>query len=177
MITEEELSQLLREKATIYHAEWGKEIKELKLNEDFGFGYVDIDWDVTRCFKQQLYTYFDEDGDECEHNEYYLFEDLHRTREDAEWVAYMHARQMIVFAPPTWEEFNNNKYNKKFVFIDKKLQPHRLWVDIEEDETCNLYNKECIYIDTDIKALASKENYRKVVEYARKMFLGEVEND
>lgn len=103
----------------------------------------------------------------------YLFE----SKEDARWSVDMCAKQTIRFAPPNWEEFNNNKYNKRFVFIDKKLQPHRLWVDVEEDETCNLYNKECIYIDTDIKALASKENYRKVVEYARKMFLGEVEND
>lgn len=177
MITEEELVKLLREKATIYHIEDATKIKELKLNEDFGFGYVDIDWDATRCFKQQLYTYFDEDGDECEHNEYYLFEDLYKTKEEAEWVCETHAKQTITFSPYTWEDFISDKYNKKFVFIDKKLQPHRLWIDIEEDETCNLYNKECIYIDTNIKALASKENYRKVVEYARKMFLGEVEND
>ena len=53
MITEEELIPLMRNQETIYYLDgyYNDNIKELKLNDNFGFGYVDIDWDATRCLR------------------------------------------------------------------------------------------------------------------------------
>ena len=51
MLTEEELEPLIRNKETVYYVDFNDKIQELKLNADFGFGYVDIDWDATKCLK------------------------------------------------------------------------------------------------------------------------------
>lgn len=170
MILEKELKTLIQNKETIYYLESNNSIKELKLNEDFDFGYFDIEFTATRSLKEHRYYYFDEDNDECECAEYYLFNRLYKTREQAEWVSRMHANIKINFEPPIWDAFLNVK---KYVFIDKDLSKHRLWMDTEDDETSDYYNQECLFIDCELILVASKENYEKVVEIAKKMFLGE----
>ncbi len=170
MISEKELKTLIQNQDTIYYLEFNDDIKELKLNADFDFGYFDIDFNATRSLKEHRYYYFDEDGDECEYAEYYLFDRLYKTREQAEWVSRMHTYVKTYFEPPIWETFLNIK---KYIFVDKDLERHRLWLDIEDDETSDYYNQECLYIDCEVILIANKENYEKAVEIAKKMFLGE----
>ena len=139
-------------------------------SQDFDFGYFDIEFNATRSLKEHRYYYFDEDGDECEYAEYYLFDHLYKTREQAEWVSRTHVNIKIYFEAPIWDEFIKTK---KYIFIDKKLEKHRLWIDIEDDETSSFYKQECLYIDCELILVANKENYEKAVEIAKKMFLGE----
>lgn len=169
MITEEELIPLIRNRETIYFLDgyWNDNIKELKLNDDFGFGYVDIDWDATRCLKQELYTYFDEDGDECFANDYYLFENLYKTKKDAEWAMKMHDKKTVKFQPPTYEEMTQNNECSIYEFENYQLITSYFYNYVslvkQTFETKNILCKEEL----------TEENYTKVVEYAKGLFKGE----
>lgn len=167
MLTEEELIPLIRNKETVYYVDFNDKIQELKLNADFGFGYVDIEWDATRCLRQELYTYYDEDGDECFANDYYLFENLYKTKEDAEWVVNMHDKKTIKFEPPTYKEMTENNDCSIYEFENYQLITSCFYNYVSLVKfTFEIKNILC-------KEELTEENYIKVVKYAKSLFKGE----
>lgn len=169
MISKEELKPLIQNQETIYYLDgyYNDNIKELKLNDDFGFGYVDIEWSATRCLRQYLHTYYDEDGDECFENEYYLFENLYKTKKDAEWSMKMHDKKTIKFEPPTYEEMTKNNDCSIYEFENFQLITSCFYNYVSLVKhifgTKNILYKEEL----------TEENYIKVVEYAKGLFKGD----
>lgn len=152
-ITKERLQELIEQEATVWY---------------ISHKYVNSLW----LFKDNNYIGLDN---------MYLYEN----KEDAEFVAKYHTSRLDVFEPPTYEEFlklNNQSVcwdfltkdnQQNFILIDDMnvgndtLKPKEEWTVVVQDE----------YDDYIFEEPLTKENYYKAVELARKLFLGEIDEN
>lgn len=121
----------------------------------------------------------------------YVFEslekmDLYENKEDAEFVAKYHTKRPEYFEPPTYEEFlklNNqstcwdfmNKDNQRnFILVSNDVYTHNDMMKPKEEWTVVVQDE---YDDYIFEEPLTKENYYKAVEKARKLFLGEKDED
>lgn len=97
---------------------------------------------------------------------------LYRSEEELDWHLNMHATREERFEPPTWEEVKDNiGWCFSFLSKDGKYDLYILYPDKNNPEKhIFLYYP---YGEGYDKGLATKENYAKAVEIARKLFLGE----
>ena len=177
MITKERLEELIKEKAKVYFIQ----------NETFIAGYSSIakikELDLSN-FKPIYFTSSNIKNDFMAIKSASLtvnrndFENLFETKEDAEFtLRFKRIPKTEYLDLPTWEEFIQSDkqiifYNKdKTFYIDKVMNNthiiigYKCILDLIEGLEANRYNLD--------KKPATKENYLKFCELARKLFLRE----
>lgn len=141
--------------------------------------------------------YVYEDCDDCENDDLWIdLEDLYENKEDADFVAKYHTSRPEYFKPLTWDKIetiidkkkrfglNHSEYVLSRIVTGDSIYYFKLCKDIE----LFTFELKQIYIGNDLceqitsrfpisLGKATKENYYKAVEKARKIFLGLKDNE
>lgn len=163
MLTREELEKMIENGETVWYFD---------AEDEADWGIVEID---TKNFRwsdsEDCYINFNKETWQTDPQPYKMYNDsLYKTKEEAEWVANMHATREEKFCPPTWEEMQE----------DLKDVPDGTYTVIENSQITLDYKKSFIIdeillygIGADFNWNATKENYTKAVELAKRLFLRE----
>lgn len=99
---------------------------------------------------------------------FYLLTELYKTKEETEWILKTHTKREERFEPPHWNEIDKSTF-WEYSFVS--AQPYYYGkitvgvdIDVEYGAYCSKYKYESF-------GSATKENYEKAVDFARKLFL------
>ena len=160
-MTREELEKAIENEETVYIVDnYLSDIlgaTQIKLNKDY---FIDEE-NNTLCVEVDLY-------DDTDISIVGSFNGIYKTKAEAEWVAKMHTSRVEVFEPPTWGKF-----------IECKVIEFTISKSLYELKMCGekVYLSYRTFIDDSVWDIlfeepATKENYTKAVEYAKKLFEG-----
>lgn len=159
-MTREELQKAIENEETVYIVDnYLSDIlgaTQIKLNKDY---FIDEE-NNTLCVEVDLY-------DDTDISIVGSFNEIYKTKAEADWVANMHTSRVEVFEPPMFKDLPD-KY--VFGFIRNGVYHELTCVkgsSIVVIDWCENYMSGTNDMDY------NEENYIKAVEYARKIFLGE----
>lgn len=165
MITKERLKELIEQGATIYYKEYGK-IKDVTLDNSY---YIDKFSEVSNM-DVLCRGCCDFDDDEFRIIVTFLSE-LYETEEDAEFVLKYHTFRVEKFEPPLYEDIKDGQpYMFNFTSNGKH---YNFFTSVLLIELLEVNDEDSAYSEQIICKHSTKENYIKAVEKARKLFLGE----
>lgn len=167
MITKERLQELINQKATIWHDDFG----EIKLSEKceildtFGFDYKHqpIEGSILRFY----YIY-----DNQPHFDDYDITELEEDVEKARWHYEIDATRRELFSPPTWKEMLENP------IVYRHYSKNGIEIELCIGETVapdGRKTKPFVRVDYGYKSRyfeKSKKGWLKACELARNLFLG-----
>lgn len=163
MITREELEKMIENGETFY---W-----ELKCELVNGYSYSAIPSTSFREF--ELCDNHLEATDKLGKHWWLEFEDIYDNEEDASWRAKNWGKRIERFEPPHWSEIDETKFWKYVFAVPKSCCRGQI-----------IMNRVYVFVDWGYKGCCdgqklfgepTQENYEKAVDFARKLFLGEVE--
>lgn len=174
MVTKERLQELINQKATIWHDDYGEIIldKDCEICEVRSMNGIHMQWVL--CFEYEYNNKKQWGG--------LHIDELEEDIETAKWKYEMHTQRTEFFEPPVYEEWLKREI---FEFYSKDHKNYAISVCLEFD-FFESPAKDYIVItnvnDFDHHKLfcaeKTKDNYIKACEYARNLFLGkENENE
>lgn len=154
MINKEELEKLIEQEATIYTTKPSYRDCGIRLD---GKHFIATDEHLQFTYKAYEIS----------------LDALYKTKEEAQWRADNDCERIEKFEPPTWEEFK--KQSNLFRFIGKNREKCKV-------EGYQSDDKQSGFIDVVVNGTGhfsvdydyTKENYTKAVDYAKKLFKGEI---
>lgn len=172
-ISKERLEQLIEQGATVWSEDWNEEVVLSKKNCEIHNIYDERDIPVaTKLFVR-------EDDLHCpSYSIHWLTEDV----ETAKWHYEMDCERTEKLVLPTWEEFLNKNVGIHFYKNGCEYGLHKARYS-EDDENpdwrVEVYRNydPFDYNDELFSKLLTKENYTEACLLARKLFLGESENE
>lgn len=157
-MTKERLQELIKQRATVYNTSWKETVRlgeNCKISGDYLFVYEDAEHSPTYDIEYLV------EGDEIELE---IFKDKYWTAREEQ------------FEPPYWDDIDKES-NIQVYYTFSVPQLHC------PAKICKISS--CVFVEWGINGqyahtkdfgVLTEKNYEKAVDFARKLFLGEIEN-